>query len=167
MRAVTHAKFCRFLDIVSCHSVTKACTAESLASWPAAQRLPSVFERRRQQSDQERVVLLETLLVLLNDESATMPAEAWLRLASSMSSTLYARRPSPGAEGTTHNAQELVSSVNVLHLTPVPNISTRHFLLPTKHRCAPHHIQTSQTQYMQRAMQHTWKIYHTCDCHRL
>ena len=65
-------------------------------------------------------MLLETLLVLLNDESATMPAEAWLRLASSMSSTLYARRPSPGAEGTTHSAQQLVSSVNVLHLTKDP-----------------------------------------------
>ena len=74
------------------------CPAESLALLPFAQGMSPVSERRRQQAKQERLVLLEMLLILRSDGSAVLPAEGWLRLASSIGGALYARGPAPNTE---------------------------------------------------------------------
>ncbi|CAK0783823.1 hypothetical protein CVIRNUC_007023 [Coccomyxa viridis] len=72
--------------------------AESLALLPFAQGALPISERRRQQAKQERIVLLETLLILQSDGGAVLPAEDWLRLASSIGGALYARGPAPNTE---------------------------------------------------------------------
>ena len=74
------------------------CPAESLALLPFAQGALPISERRRQQAKQERIVLLETLLILQSDSGAVLPAEDWLRLASSIGGALYARGPAPNTE---------------------------------------------------------------------
>ena len=43
-------------------------------------------------------MLLETLLILQSDSGAVLPAEDWLRLASSIGGALYARGPAPDTE---------------------------------------------------------------------
>ena len=69
------------------------CLAESFALLPSAHGASPVFEARRQQAKQERIVILETLLILQSDGGAVLPAEDWLRLASSVGGALYARGP--------------------------------------------------------------------------
>lgn len=72
--------------------------------------MPSVFEKARYRLEHERVLLLETLLLFQSDVGASMAPEDWLKLASSVATALYARGPTPGLEGSTENAQHLVSS---------------------------------------------------------
>lgn len=84
-------------------------SAESLAARPSMQVMPNAFERRRQQADLERVLLLETLLMLQSAGSTALPAEDWLKLASSVAGGLYARSPSAAQAVAGHKAQHMVS----------------------------------------------------------
>ncbi len=93
------------------------CNAESLTARPSVQGMPSVFEKARYRLEHERVLLLETLLLFQSDAGASMAPEDWLKLASSVASALYARGPMLGLEGSTENAQYLVSSASNLVLT--------------------------------------------------
>lgn len=90
-------------------------SAESLAARPSVQGMPNAFERRRQQADLERVVLLETLLTLQSADSTALPAEDWLKLASSVAGALYARSPSAAQAVAGDKAQHMVRIAHPLH----------------------------------------------------
>ncbi len=74
------------------------------------------FERRRQHADLERVLLLETLLLLQSAGSTALPAEDWLKLASSVAGALYARTRSTVEAVAGDKAQHMVSFVHPLLL---------------------------------------------------
>ena len=79
------------------------------------QGMPNAIERGRQQADIERVLLLETLLTLQSADSTALPAEDWLKLASSVGGGLYARSPSAAQAVAGHKAQYMVRVAHPLH----------------------------------------------------
>ena len=76
--------------------------------------MPSVSEKTRYRVEHERGVLLETLLLFQSDAGASMLAEDWLKLASSVASALYARGLKAGPKGTTEHTQRMVRSTPTL-----------------------------------------------------